>query len=79
MDRLSGRSRDEGCGGQVKRSVGKGTTRFKENNYTSTSLKYDNHFGSQVVILRSGEYEGSKEYPSTTFGTAGGRRSNDNR
>jgi hypothetical protein len=49
------------------------TTSVRKGYYTSTSGTYDNHFGSEEVICRSGENEGSTKYPSTMIGTTTGR------
>jgi hypothetical protein len=78
LDKISRIFCDEGCGGQVKRSTGTVTTSFRMGRYTSTIGVYDNHFFLDVVILRSGEDEGSTKYPSTTIGTTTRIRSEDN-
>jgi hypothetical protein len=57
------------------KAIGTCIRSFKKGHYASTSGMYGNNFRTVVVIPRSGENEGSMEYPTTTFRTTVGRSS----
>jgi len=69
LEKLSGRYKDEGYGGKIKRRRGKDPKIFRENQHTSTSWTYDKIFGIEAIIRGSGTYEGSIEDPLVALRT----------